>query len=203
MMDKLESIDRWIVFTVNGWHTPLLDELFWYISSRAVWIPLYLLLIFLSWRRFGTKKTLIFVGIVLGTIALVDLSSVYLFKETFQRFRPSHHALLTNKLHFYRMGFDKETGKIPQYYKGGDFGFISSHASNFFAVATIVGLSLKKWYPKLIWILLGISVIVCFSRLYLGVHYLSDLVCGAFWGVLIAYLSYRLLVKRFLLNDKL
>jgi len=201
MIDKLEGIDRWIVYTVNSWNTPLLDELFWYISARWVWIPLYLLLITLVWSQFGTKKTLIFLGIVLGTIAIVDISSVYLFKEMFQRYRPSHHALLTNKLHFYPVKIGPK-GKVLEYYKGGMFGFVSSHASNFFAVSILVGLTLKKWYPKLIWILFGISVLVCFSRLYLGVHYLSDLVCGAIWGAMLAWLSYRFIVKRFLLKDQ-
>lgn len=188
-MDWLEGIDRWIVLTVNGWNTPFLDELLWYVSARWTWVPLYLLLVWLSWKQFGTKKALLFIGIVALTIAVVDVSSVYLFKELFQRYRPSHHAWLTEKLHFYQI-------KKGEFYKGGMFGFVSSHATNFFAVTVLIGLSLRPRYPKLIWVLLGISIVVCFSRLYLGVHYLSDLVCGALWGSLLAYLSYRLLVKR-------
>lgn len=193
MIEWLESIDRAIVLAVNSWHTPFLDELFWYISARWTWIPLYLLLIYLSWAQFGLRKTFWFVGIVLFTVAMVDLTSVYFFKEMFQRYRPSHHALLTDRLHFYRL-------PNGEFYKGGMFGFVSSHASNFFAVSVLTGLSLRKGYPKLIWILLGISVIVCFSRLYLGAHYLSDLIAGAVWGSLLAWLGYRFLVKKFVLE---
>jgi len=193
MIDWLESIDRSIVLTVNSWHTPFLDEFCWFISARWPWIPLYLFLLFLSWKQFGTRKVLVFLAIVIGTIAIVDLTSVYFFKEAFQRYRPSHHALLTERLHFYEI-------KNGEFYKGGMFGFISSHATNFFAISTLLGLSLKARYPKLLWVLLGISVLVCFSRLYLGVHYLSDLIGGALWGSGLAYLSYRLLVKRFVLN---
>lgn len=193
MIEWLESIDRAIVLAVNSWHTPFLDELFWYISARWIWIPLYLFLIYLSWKQFGGPKTLWFVGIVLLTIAIVDLTSVYFFKETFQRYRPSHHALLTNRLHFYRL-------PNGEFYKGGMFGFVSSHASNFFAISVLTGLSLRKNHPKLLGILLGISGIVCFSRLYLGAHYLSDLLAGALWGSLLAWLSYRFLVKKFVLG---
>jgi undecaprenyl-diphosphatase len=193
MIDKLEGIDRWIVLTVNSWHTPVLDEICWILSARWPWIPLYVLLIVLAWTQFGTKKTLLFLGIVLGTIAIVDITSVYFFKEAFQRYRPSHHALLTNRLHFYPLA-------KGEFYKGGMFGFVSSHASNFFATTVLAGLSLRSRYPGLIWILLGITVVVCFSRLYLGVHYLSDLVCGGLWGALLAYFSYRFLVKPFVLK---
>lgn len=193
MIEWLESIDRAIVLAVNSWHTPFLDEFFWYISARWTWIPLYVFLIYLSWKQFGTRKTLWFVGIVLLTIAVVDLTSVYFFKETFQRYRPSHHALLTNRLHFYRL-------PNGEFYKGGMFGFVSSHASNFFAVSMLTGLSLRKNHPKLLAILLVISGIVCFSRLYLGAHYLSDLLAGALWGSLLAWLSYRFLVKKFVLG---
>lgn len=190
MIDWLESIDRSIVLTVNSWHTPVLDELFWFISARWPWIPLYLILVYLSWKAFGTKKWLVFLLIVAGTIAVVDVTSVYFFKEAFQRYRPSHNLLLTHRLHFYRLS-------QHDFYKGGMYGFVSSHATNFFAITVLVGLSLKPRYPKLIWILAGISVLVCFSRLYLGVHYLSDLVCGALWGSLLAWMSYRWLVRRF------
>ncbi len=204
MIDWLESIDRSIVLTVNSWHTPFLDEFFWFISARWPWIPLYLFLLFLCWKQFGTRKTLVFVGIVIATIALVDLTSVYFFKEAFQRYRPSHHAWLTNRLHFYLLKESEfRDGKFypSEYYKGGSYGFISSHATNFFAISTLIGFSLKQYYPKLLWILFAISILVCFSRLYLGVHYLSDLIGGALWGGSLAYVSYRLFVKRFVLSE--
>lgn len=193
MIDWLESIDRSIVLTVNSWHTPVLDEICWFISARWPWTPLYALLVYLCWKSFGTKKLLVFLVIVAGTIALVDITSVYFFKELFQRYRPSHNLLLTHRLHFYALA-------KGEYYKGGMYGFVSSHATNFFAITVLVGMSLKQWYPKLIWILAGISVIVCFSRIYLGVHYLSDVVCGAIWGSLLAYAAYRLLVRRYVLK---
>ncbi|MES2557864.1 MAG: phosphatase PAP2 family protein [Bacteroidota bacterium] len=195
MIEWLESIDRSIVLTVNSWHTPVLDEIFWFISARWPWIPLYLILLFLSWNYFGTRKTLLFVGITVATIVIVDLTSVYFFKEVFQRYRPSHHALLTHKLHFYHLG-------KGEFYKGGMYGFVSSHATNFAAMTVLIGLSLRPRYPKLIWILVGISVLIAFSRIYLGVHYLSDIIVGTIWGGTLAYLSYRFVVKRWLIKTE-
>lgn len=192
MIDWLEGIDRAIVLAVNSMHTPFLDEFFWIISAKLTWVPLYVVLVWVIWKQFGTRKTIVFVSLVLLTIALIDLSSVWLFKELFQRYRPSHHTLLTNKLHFYLLG---QGPNGPDFYKGGMYGFVSSHATNFWALTILIGLSLKSYYPKLIWILAAITVVICFSRIYLGVHYLSDIIAGGLWGSLLAWLSYRFVIK--------
>ncbi|MCC6702193.1 MAG: phosphatase PAP2 family protein [Fluviicola sp.] len=194
MFDALEGIDRSIVLAINGTHSAFLDECFWIISGKFTWIPLYLLLLYLVWKQFGWKKTGLFLLIVGLCIAVVDTSSVYFFKEAFQRYRPSHHAFLKPRLHFYQL----ENG---DYYLGGQYGFISSHASNFFAFSTLAGLTLRKYYPKLIWILFALAALVCYSRIYLGVHYLSDVFVGGLWGFIWAWLFYHFLVKRFLFEQ--
>jgi undecaprenyl-diphosphatase len=194
MIEWLEGIDRAIVLAVNGLHTPFLDHFFWYVSAKGTWLPFYLLLIWMISLKYGAKRTLIIVAVIAAAVGIADLSAVHLFKNIFMRYRPSHHALLTNRLHFYAL--DKNN-----FYKGGMYGFISNHAVNFFALSVITGLSLRKAYPKLLWIMLGVSVLICFSRLYLGVHYLSDLIAGAAWGSLIAYLAFRFLMKPYVLKE--
>jgi undecaprenyl-diphosphatase len=193
MIEKLESIDRWIVLTVNSWDTPFLDELMWVISQRATWIPLYLILFILAYKRLNKKQLIVFALCAILAVAIADLVSVHLFKNVFLRYRPSHNALLTEQLHFYM----KSNGEL---YKGGMYGFVSSHAANFFAMATFISLALRKYYPLMVWTLLSIATIVSFSRLYQGVHYLSDLVVGGSVGALVAYLVYRLLYRRIKLN---
>jgi undecaprenyl-diphosphatase len=184
MIDYLEGIDRMIVLTVNGWNNSFLDAFFWFISQRITWIPLYILIAFFAWKKLPKRQLVIFVILTILCVALADLVSVHLFKNVFLRYRPSHHADLTERLHFYL----KANG---EFYKGGMYGFVSSHAANFFALATFVSLSLNAVYPKLKWFLFSIAFLVSFSRLYQGVHYASDLFAGALLGISIAFILYR------------
>lgn len=183
MIEWLESIDRDIVLFINGLHQPFLDELMWFISGKIVWIPFYLFLIYLFYRKSSLRAVGIFVLVAIAAVGLADFISSQIIKDTVMRYRPSHNALLTHKLHFYTMA----TG---EHYKGGEFGFVSSHAANFFAICTFTFLCLKEWYPRSWW-LLGVAVLVSFSRLYLGVHYVTDLFFGGLLGATIAWLLYR------------
>lgn len=189
MIEWLEAIDRSIVLAVNSLHSPWLDEVMWFISGKAVWIPFYLFLLFLAYKAFGLKKSLLFLVAVIVCVGLSDLISSQLIKNSVERYRPSHHALLTDKLHFYEI-------KPGEFYKGGQFGFVSSHAANFFAIAIFVGLSLRKTYRWIFPLLIAIALIVSFSRLYLGVHYLSDLIGGALVGTLVSYSIWRFWWKK-------
>ena len=184
MLDFLESIDHTIVLAINSLHTPLLDEIMWLISGKIIWIPMYLFLIYLSYQHFGKKNTLYFVVLVITAIALSDLVSSQIIKKSVERYRPSHNVELAPQLHFYK----QENG---EYYQGGEYGFVSSHAANFFAIALLVGLIFREKAPKLIYTLFTIAVLVAFSRIYLGVHYLSDILGGALVGTIISYLLWK------------
>lgn len=185
MFESLESIDRSIVLAVNGWNTPFLDQFFWIVSKTTTWIPFYLLILYFVWKKNGLKTMFIFLGMALLLVALVDSSTTFLFKETIQRYRPSHNLLLENRLHFYV----KSNGDV---YQGGQYGFFSSHASNNAAIALLSWFFLRKFYPRLKWLLiLGVGLIG-FSRIYLTVHYLSDVLCGIVWGLLWAFVFWKL-----------
>jgi undecaprenyl-diphosphatase len=178
-METLEAIDRAIVLFVNGWNTPFLDQLFWWISQRITWVPFYVFILVIAWRNLERRTFLWMLVVTIVSVALADLLSVHAFKNVFQRYRPSHHADLTDILHFYT----KSNGEL---YKGGMYGFVSSHAANFFALAMAVTLFLKRKIKWIGWMMFSVAAVVSFSRLYQGVHYLSDLVAGAILGCVIA-----------------
>lgn len=184
MIEYLELIDRQLVLAINSLHNPFMDEVMWLISAKLTWIPLYLLLFWLAYKQLGLKLSLLFLVFVVISVALSDLLSVHAIKDVVKRYRPSHNLFLTNKLHFYQI-----TPK--DYYKGGQYGFVSSHAANFFVVYTAFMLVFKNRYSKMVHTLLVISIIVCISRIYLGVHYLSDIIGGATLGIIITYFVYR------------
>ena len=184
MIEWLESIDQSIVLFVNGLHYPCLDEVMWLISGKLIWIPFYYGLLYYAYRTFGPIHCLYFVLTMLAIIAMSDIVSSQIIKKIVERVRPSHHLILGPKLHFY----EESPGNL---YRGGEFGFVSSHAANFFALAVFYGMALKSIFPRLIYVLMGIACLVAFSRIYLGVHYLSDVIGGGVVGSTIAFIVWH------------
>ena len=120
-----------------------------------------------------------------ATIGLSDLTAKYCFKEIFQRFRPSHNLILKDQLTF----LNKPDGT---FYIGGLYGFISSHACNMFALSFLFYKYIKNKFPKSFWLLLFWASLISFSRIYLGVHYPSDVIVGGIVGIVIAQFLYYL-----------
>ena len=176
MLETAEIWDRSLFLLLNGIHNEYLDHFMVFVSGKLEWIPLYLLLLILLVRKY--KKNvwlpLIAVGVV---IVLADQTSVQLFKEVFERYRPCHNLEIKDAVH------------LVNNKCGGKFGFVSSHATNTFALAVLVGLFLKR---KVFFFLLAWATIVSYSRIYLGVHYPSDVLCGAALGSALALIVYRI-----------
>ena len=191
MLEQLLHIDTEILLAINGWHAPWADTLMWIISEKTTWIPLYLLLVgLLVWRYRKPAMTsvkwlqkvpacvvmIVVIGLAVGA---ADFIASGILKELVARPRPTRIPELEGVLH------------LVNGYKSGRYGFVSSHAANTMAVALLFSLI---WRNKIATVGLMLWVAAnCYSRMYLGVHYPTDILGGLIVGSLVAVGGYWLL----------
>lgn len=180
MIEFLIELDIKLFLFLNSLHSPFFDPIMVFISSKFGWIPLYAFIIFLLFKKYKWQTFMIFAFVVL-LIFISDQSSVKLFKEVFKRLRPCHNESLANLVH-------TVNNKC-----GGMYSFVSSHATNTFALAMFTSLLLNYRIYSIgifVW-----AAVVSYSRVYLGVHFTADIIGGAILGMLCGYLVYWLYIK--------
>ena len=199
MIEYIIELDKALFVYLNSLNNDFFDSIFLWVTEKYSWLFLYLLILLLvAWRYMAVRINVspgeglsglrltfdrsCWPWLLLGVfflallIALADQVSVHLFKEVFQRLRPSHEPEFAEFIHLPRR-------------KGGMYGFVSGHATGSFAVAyftsRIIGL---RWYTWLIFIW---AVIFSYSRIYIGVHYPGDSIFGALLGISLAWMLLR------------
>ena len=178
---SLIHADEQLLLAINGSHTPFLDNFLWNISVPATWIPLYVVLLLCIVRRYGKQSLWIMLAFAV-CVGLSDYISSGIIKNIVGRPRPTHTEGIEDLLH------------IVNNYHGGLYGFVSSHAANTICCTLLFSL---VWRDTISSISLGVwTVLVCWSRMYLGAHYPADIIGGLLVGTVLALLGYFCLTKK-------
>ena len=187
MFEKLLEYDTQLLLFLNNLGVPTWDPFWLVVTDEFTFVPMYAVLLYLLYKKFGLKSLLVFVLVITVMITFTD-QITNLFKRVVARPRPCGELDLEEHLRFIAV-------------RCGKYGFFSGHASNSMALAVFAGLILKPYYKNLIFILLFWSAMVAYSRIYVGVHYPLDILCGFTFGALSGFMFYKLakyLLKKYI-----
>lgn len=178
MIEKILLYERDAFFALNGSDSAFLDRFMWLYTGKEVWLPLAILIIGVLVYKKNWRESLLIILAIALVVLLCDQFASHVCKPLFTRFRPTHHPDFMEQV------------KTVFNYRGGLYGFISSHAANAFGFATLMALIMKnRWFG---WTLFLWATLTAYTRIYLGVHFISDVVPGMVVGTLFGYVVYRL-----------
>lgn len=187
MFGFIEKLDDGVLKWFQSMHSTFFDVFFWNISEAWVFLPLWLWALYEVIKEYGIKqigKVIVIVGL---TILISDQVS-HVFKYQVKRLRPTYNVYYQDKIH------------LVNHYRGGQYGFYSAHASNSAAIAVLVILFVRKHSLKY-WILFY-PLLSGISRMYLGVHFFTDVLFGWFMGSIIAYFVFLLIKSKLVLKEE-
>ena len=178
-MEELIQFDKQLLLAVNGSDSLFIDYLIMTLTTATTWIPLYLSLFYVVLKSNTTvRDILLVVGAAGLCVLLAGTVDDTIVKPLVARWRP---------------GRDPEIGMLVDTvdgYRGGNYGFFSAHAANTFSIALFFSLLIRR--RLFVVAMMAYSLINCYTRLYLGVHYPGDITVGLIWGALVGYTVYRL-----------
>lgn len=189
---NIHQLDQRITLEINSWDSPITDHVWQFFSDIPVWIPMYVVIVAgLIWRL-GWKKGLIMTLAAIATFGFCDQFSNFI-KDLVCRVRPLNDAFML------------ENGLNVLEHASSSFSFFSAHAANSFGLATctVIGFRIDKrlkYKGYAAWMYFW-AVMVTLSRVFVGKHYLGDILAGALIGAaagLIFANIARLLIRRYI-----
>lgn len=177
MLDALLALDARLFLALNGSWGPGWDAFFYLMSDKWIWIPLYLAILGAVWRRWGWRTMLTVLAFIAVAVVLAD-QVCNVAKHGLQKLRPSHDPDLVGMVHTVRG------------YLGGLYGTFSAHAATCFGIVVFSARLFKRaWYTVFIFLW---TAVVCYSRVYLGVHFPLDILCGGLVGFAAGWWAFNL-----------
>lgn len=167
-VERILPFEREFFLWLNNCHSPFWDSFMMIFTGKIIWIPLTLVMLFLICYKEKWKHTVLLLLAIILVAALCDQIAASIIKPMFERLRPTHHPDFENFV------------SIVRGYRGGQYGFVSNHAANAFGVSVFFMLLFK--YRPLTIATFTWAIVNSYSRIYLGVHFVSDIIGGAILG---------------------
>ncbi len=168
MLEKIVAIDHAILIYLNNLGSSEYDGFWLYLTKFGHWWPLFALLLYGVYNQYGVKKTLILLLCIAFLISFTD-QATNLFKHGFQRLRPCNNPEINTLIRIVK--------------RSKSFSFFSGHAANTMAVAVFLYQVFKPKY-RYLWLLFAWPIVFAYTRIYLGLHFPSDILCGFLFGTL-------------------
>jgi undecaprenyl-diphosphatase len=181
MLDLL-ALDEQLFHWINsGWSNGILDAIAPYWRHKLMWMPLYFFIVSFILVNFKKKGIIMILAIFL-TGGIADITSSHIIKKNVERLRPCNDP-------------DVKSEMILRTRCGRGYSFTSSHATNHFAIASIIVLLLGGIWTWIKWPLFLWAGTISLGQVYVGVHYPIDILCGAILGYFCGRLAYYLYKK--------
>ena len=200
------TFDHPLFMLLNFDGGPTADAFMAAVSGVKMWIPMYVLIIWLVWRRYGWRGTVLFVAAGAVAMGLSDMicgifKHAGLLKHLWPSFPPRWRPMYTPALE----GLDITPDSLMAWRKnptdnlpaavhlircGSRYGTVSAHAATIVSIAVLACKSIRmRWFT---WFMAVVTVLICYSRIYLAYHFPGDIVLGAATGAAVGWASFRL-----------
>ena len=176
MLEKILNLDTQLFVFLNGLGSETYDGLWLFITKQINWIPFFVLLLYLIIKKLGGKQSLYLLLFVVILLIFSDQVTNF-FKFGFKRLRPCNNPEINTFIRVVQVR--------------NSFSFFSGHAANSMAVATFLYFVMKPYF-KYLGLLFLWPLIFAYSRIYLGLHYPLDIICGYLFGFTSGYLMFKI-----------